>query len=339
MIVVMSPNATPSHIGDILSSIESAGLTPLHMPGTERVVLGALGDERALAELHLEAFDGVESVKPILTPYKLVSREMHPHDSVVGLGGSVRVGGERFVVIAGPCSVETSEQMHDAVGAVVAAGAHAVRGGAFKPRSSPYSFQGLGQEALDILVECSTAFGVPTVTEVVDTSHVDAVAASASVLQVGARNMQNYELLKAVGAAGVPVILKRGLSATLQEFLLSAEYLMDAGCADIVLCERGIRTFETATRNTLDLGGVAYLKNETHLPVIVDPSHAAGRRDLVPPLARAALAAGADGLIIEVHPDPATAWSDGAQSLTPHDFSRLMDSLAPIATAVGRTLA
>lgn len=338
MIIVLKPGATPEIAQEILASIEAKGLKPLHMPGAERVVLGALGDERVLAELSLEGHPAVESVKPILAPYKLVSRELHPHDTVVRLG-NVAVGGRGFVVVGGPCAVETEDQMRETAAAVKKAGAHALRAGAYKPRTSPYAFQGHGPEGLKLLRRTGDEFGLPVVTEVMETGDVEEVCKYADALQIGARNMQNFSLLKTVGRADKPVLLKRGMAAKLDELLLAAEYLMAEGNEQVMLCERGIRTFETATRNTLDLNAIPWIKQRTHLPVLVDPSHGTGVRDLVVPMALAAAACGADGVLVEVHRDPAAAWSDGAQSLYPDQFEQMMAQLKPIVAAVGRQLA
>jgi len=337
MIIVLKPDAPSDSADRLLHRISSAGLQPLHMPGSERVVLGALGDERILAELALDSDPAVESVKPILAPYKLVSRELHPHDTVVDVGG-VSVGGEKLVVIAGPCAVEDRDQLFESAQAAKKAGATLLRAGAYKPRTSPYGFSGHGPAGLAILREVGDELGMPVVTEVMDTADLETVAAQADALQIGARNMQNFALLRAVGQTSRPVVLKRGLSATIQEWLLAAEYLLSAGNDQVILCERGIRTFETATRNTLDLNAVPYVKARTHLPVVVDPSHGTGIRDLVPAMAMAGVAAGADGLMIEVHRDPAKALSDGAQSLYPEQFAEFMGRLKPLAAAVGRTL-
>ena len=337
MIIVLKPDAPADSADRLLERISSAGLKPLHMPGSERVVLGALGDERILSELALDGDPAVESVKPILAPYKLVSRELHPHDTVVDVGG-VPVGGEQLAVIAGPCAVEDRDQLYDSALAAKQAGATLLRAGAYKPRTSPYGFSGHGPAGLSILREVADELGMPVVTEVMDTADLDAVAAQADALQIGARNMQNFALLRAVGQTRRPVVLKRGLSATIQEWLLAAEYLLSAGNEQVILCERGIRTFETATRNTLDLNAVPFVKARTHLPIIVDPSHGTGLRELVPAMALAGVAAGADGLMIEVHRDPAKALSDGAQSLYPDQFADLMRRLKPVAAAVGRGL-
>jgi 3-deoxy-7-phosphoheptulonate synthase len=338
MIIVLKPEADAQTAEAILARIRDAGLQPLHMPGSERVVLGALGDERVLAELHLESHPSVEAVKPILAPYKLVSREMHPHDTIVRIG-KVPVGGQGFTVIAGPCAVESLEQLRSTANAAKEAGAVAIRAGAYKPRTSPYGFSGHGPDALQMLREVSDELGLPVVTEVMDTADLDLVARYADALQIGARNMQNFALLRAVSKSGKPVILKRGMSAKIEELLLAAEYLLAGGNDQVVLCERGIRTFETATRNTLDLNAIPYMKQRTHLPVIVDPSHGTGVRDFVTPMALAAAACGADGLLVEVHENPAAALSDGAQSLYPDQFRQLMDKLRPVLTALGRSLA
>ena len=335
MIIVLKREAPPETAQQILDLIAAKGLKPLHMPGVERVVLGALGDERVLAELALDSHPMVESLKPILAPYKLVSREMHPHDTVVRFGKTA-VGGRGFSVIAGPCAVESREQMLNTCSAARAAGAHGIRAGAFKPRTSPYAFQGHGVEGLEILRETGDKLDMPVVTEVMETADVETVAAYADALQIGARNMQNFALLKAVGRSGKPVLLKRGMAAKVEDLLLAAEYLLAEGNEQVMLCERGIRTFETATRNTLDLNAIPYIKQKTHLPVLVDPSHGTGIRDLVIPMALAAAACGADGILVEVHENPAMAWSDGAQSLYPAQFEQLMEQLAPIAKAVGR---
>jgi 3-deoxy-7-phosphoheptulonate synthase len=337
MIIVLKREATPEIAQEILDRIAAKGLKPLHMPGTERVVLGALGDERVLAELALDSHPMVESLKPILAPYKLVSREMHAHDTVVRLGKHA-VGGRGFTVIAGPCAVETESQMRNTARAAKAAGAHGLRAGAYKPRTSPYAFQGHGVEGLKLLRATGDEFELPVVTEVMETADVEVVAQYADALQIGARNMQNFSLLKAVGRSGKPVVLKRGMAAKVEDLLMAAEYLLAEGNDQVILCERGIRTFETATRNTLDLNAIPYIKQRTHLPVLVDPSHGTGVRDFVIPMALAAAACGADGILVEVHENPTEAWSDGAQSLYPDQFERLMTQLEPIVSAVGRQL-
>jgi len=337
MIIVLKPHATKEHAEELMARIASLGLRPLYMPGQERVVLGALGDERAIESLHLDNDPLVESVKPILAPYKLVGREMHPHDTIVELGG-IQVGGGRFTVIAGPCAVESREQMLATALAVKAAGGHALRGGAYKPRTSPYSFQGLGEEGLRILQEVSRETGLPVVTEVVDGTDVALVDGFAAAFQAGARNMQNYRLLQALGRSRKPVILKRGMAARVEDLLLAAEYILAEGNPNVILCERGITTFETATRNTLDLNAIPVIKQKSHLPVLVDPSHGTGLRELVTPMAKAALACGADGILVEVHCDPLTALSDGRQSLFPDQFAAMMRELRPIAAAVGKVM-
>ncbi len=337
MIIVLKRGATEADALEILADIERLGLKPLHMPGVERVVLGALGDERVLAELNLTSHPAVESVKPILTPYKLVGRELHPHDTVVNVGG-VPVGGREFAVIAGPCAVENAEQLLATAEVVKQHGARLLRGGAFKPRTSPYSFQGHGREGLQMLRDVSERTKLPIVTEIVDAADIELMEPIVGAFQLGARNMQNYSLLKALGRTRKPVILKRGMAATIEEFLLAAEYLLAGGNSNVILCERGIRTFETATRNTLDLNAVAYIKQKSHLPVLVDPSHGTGLRELVAPMSRAAAAVGADGIMVEVHHDPRSALSDGHQSLNPQEFARLMSDIKPFVEASGRTL-
>ena len=337
MIIVLKPDAPAQAAQDLLTRIADKGLKPLHLPGAERVVLGALGDERVLAELHLESHPMVESVKPILAPYKLVGRELHPEDTVVRIG-SATIGGGAFAVIAGPCAVETYEQTLASARAAKEAGASAIRAGAFKPRTSPYDFGGHGREGLRILRRVGDELGLPVVTEVMDASDLDAVVEHADALQIGARNMQNFSLLRAVGRTRKPVLLKRGMSARIDELLLAAEYLLAEGNDQVVLVERGIRTFETAMRNTLDLNAVPYIKQRTHLPVVVDPSHGTGIRDLVTPMALAAAACGADGLLIEVHENPAAALSDGPQSLYPDQFAALMGKLRPLLNALGRPI-
>jgi 3-deoxy-7-phosphoheptulonate synthase len=337
MIIVLKRNASENDAHEIMAEIQRLGLKPLHMPGTERVVLGALGDERVLAELHLANHPAVESVKPILTPYKLVARDLHPHDTVVNVGG-VPIGGREFAVIAGPCAVESPDQLFQTAEVIKRHGARLLRGGAYKPRTSPYSFQGHGPEGLQMLHEVSTRTQLPIVSEIVDAGDIELMAPIVDAFQLGARNMQNYSLLKALGRTRKPVILKRGLAATIEEFLLAAEYLLSGGNPNVILCERGIRTFETATRNTLDLNAVAFIKQKSHLPILIDPSHGTGLRELVSPLSRAAAAVGADGIMVEVHYDPRRALSDGHQSLSPQEFARLMKELKPFVEAAGRTM-
>lgn len=338
MIIVLKPEASEETAREIMGRISEKGLKPLHLPGSEHVLLGALGDERLLASLGLENHPMVESLKPILAPYKLAGRELHPEDTVVRLG-NVTIGGPGLAVIAGPCAVESAAQMRSTARSVKAAGAQALRAGAFKPRTSPYAFQGLGVEGLEILRAVGDEFELPVVTEVMETGELETVADYVDAIQIGARNMHNTPLLKAAGRAGKPVLLKRGMAAKVDDLLLAAEYLLAEGNGQVILCERGIRTFETATRNTLDLNAIPYIKQRSHLPVLVDPSHGTGVREFVIPMALAAAACGADGLLVEVHEDPAAAWSDGAQSLSPDEFERLMEALRPVAAAVGRQVA
>ncbi|MBX6365006.1 MAG: 3-deoxy-7-phosphoheptulonate synthase [Gemmatimonadetes bacterium] len=340
MIIVTRPGITEAELDHIRERVEALGMRTHVSRGEQRTIVGCIGDEERLQEVALLRMPGVERVMPVTKPYKLVSREFSVERSVVraGDGPSALFGGRELAVIAGPCSVEGAEMLRETAWAVRRAGAGLLRGGAFKPRTSPYAFQGLGLEALRLLAEVRAETGLPVVTEVMDTRQVELVAEYADVLQVGARNMQNFPLLSEVGRVQRPVLLKRGLSATIKELLMAAEYIMVQGNRDVILCERGIRTYETATRNTLDVAAIPVLKAETHLPVIVDPSHAGGRSELVAPLAFAAVAAGADGLIVEVHPDPERALSDGDQSLSPDGFAELMRRLAPFAEAAGRTL-
>jgi len=340
MIIITRPGVTDAEVDRIRERVEELGLRTHISRGAHRTIIGCIGDEALLQDAALLSLPGVESVTPIMKPYKLASLEFGggPSSVRVGDSNSAVLGGPDLVVIAGPCSVEGREMLQRTARAVHGAGARVLRGGAFKPRSSPYAFQGLGAAALEMLAETRRETGLPVVTEVMDTRQVEEVGAVADMLQIGARNMQNFALLAEVGRIQRPVLLKRGLSATVKELLMAAEYIMAQGNRDVVLCERGIRTYETATRNTLDIAAIPVLKRETHLPVIVDPSHAGGRSDLVAPLAFAAIAAGADGLIVEVHPSPATALSDGDQSLDFEGFESLMQGLRPFATAVGRSL-
>ena len=341
MIIITRPFVTDAEIDHIRERIESVGMRTHLSRGEHRTIIGCIGDESLLDELPLRSMPGVESVTPVLKPYKLASREFAVDRTVVRVGGrtaQATFGGEALTVIAGPCSVESRAMLDATAAAVRDAGATMLRGGAFKPRTSPYAFQGMGVEALKMLAAVRAETGLPVVTEVMDTRQVDIVAEHADMLQVGARNMQNFPLLAELGRVRRPILLKRGLSATIKELLMAAEYIMANGNHDVVLCERGIRTFETATRNTLDVAAIPVLKRESHLPVIVDPSHAGGDADLVAPLAFAAIAAGADGLIIEVHPDPERALSDGDQSLAPPAFVQLMTQLTAFAAAAGRRL-
>jgi 3-deoxy-7-phosphoheptulonate synthase len=323
----MKPDATEEQIKDVCESIRRYGYKPHLIQGEERVVIGAVGHGSNKDHLqNLRSAPGVADVVPILKPYKIVSREMKPQKTVVRVG-DLEIGGPQFIIMAGPCSVETREQLMETADAVKQAGAQVLRGGAYKPRTSPYDFQGLEVEGLKLLAEARERTGLKIVTEVVTTEDTEIVAEYADILQVGARNMQNFALLKRLGGAGRPVLLKRGMSSTIKELLLSAEYIASHGNDQIILCERGIRTFETETRNTLDLAAVPVLNELSHLPVVVDPSHGTGRRSLIRPLAKASVAIGADGLIIEVHPRPQEAWSDGPQSLTFPMFAEIMDEL------------
>jgi 3-deoxy-7-phosphoheptulonate synthase len=335
MIIVMQSRATEEDIRHVISRVEDLGLHAHLSRGTERTIIGVIGDERVVRRENFALLPNVEEVIPILKPYKLASREFRPADTVVEVAG-VPIGGRQLVIIAGPCSVESEEQMLLTGRAVKAAGARLLRGGAYKPRTSPYAFQGLGEDGLKILARVREATGLGIVTEVMESSEVDMVADYADLLQVGARNMHNTKLLRALSRLEKPILLKRNFSATLNEFLMSAEYLLAGGNSRVVLCERGIRTFVEYSRNTLDLNIVPAIKKLSHLPIIVDPSHGTGRHDLVIPMSLAAVAAGADGLIVEVHPNPAEAFSDGEQSLTPENFAKLMQNLRGIAAAVGR---
>ncbi len=337
MIVVMRKGASEEDVQRITERLREFGFAVHLSRGVERTVIGAIGDKKPERVQQIEAMDGVEKIVHILQPYKLAGREFRPEPSVVSVG-PVRVGGDTLTVIAGPCAVENEEQILSVAAAVKEAGAQMLRGGAFKPRTSPYSFQGLAEEGLRLLALAREQTGLPVVTEVMDPQHVELVAAYADVLQIGARNMQNFSLLKEVGRAGKPVLLKRGLAATVEEWLMAAEYIISAGNPNVILCERGIRTFETATRNTLDLNAVPVVKSWSHLPIIVDPSHGTGKWPYVTPMARAAIAAGADGLIVEVHPRPEEAVSDGPQSLKPDKFRELMREVSAIAAVLGRQL-
>jgi 3-deoxy-7-phosphoheptulonate synthase len=335
MIIVLRPDATKKQIDHLIEKVKKLGLKPMVSKGVERTIIGVIGEEDVLRVQPLEAFPGVEKVMPILKPYKLVSREFKPENSIVDVEG-VKIGGKKIVVMAGPCSVENFDMLLDIGKKVKKAGASILRGGAFKPRSSPYSFQGLGEKGLKFLRDVKKETGLKIVTEVMDTRDVRMVEKYADILQVGARNMQNFNLLKEVGLSKKPVLLKRGMSATVKELLMSAEYILAAGNFNCILCERGIRTFEDATRFTLDLNAVPLIKQLSHLPVIVDPSHGTGKWDLVDPMAKAAIAAGADGLIIEVHPNPEEAYSDGEESLIPYRFDAMMEGLRAVAKAVNR---
>jgi len=344
MIIVLRRDATEEQLTHIVEKIDEWGLMSNVSRGEERTIVGVIGDESKIRTKPLEVFPGVERVMSVLKPYKLASKEFHPDKTIVEIpaigkkGKALRIGDKQIVVMSGPCSVETPELLDEIATCVQKGGAHILRAGAFKPRTSPYAFQGLGVKGLQLLSNVREKLSMPIITEVMDTRDVEMVAEFADILQVGARNMQNFTLLKAIGRTKTPVMIKRGLSSTLSELLMSAEYVMSQGNHDVILCERGIRTFETMTRNTLDLSAVPVLKRETHLPVIVDPSHGVGHWDLVAPMAYAAVAAGADGIMVEVHPKPEEALSDGPQALLLKTYAAMMKELGSIAKAVGRTL-
>ncbi len=337
MVVVMQERASEEQIEKVVAHLVGLKMDVHRSTGVSRTVLGAVGDDRHIDPRLLELLDGVSEVMRVTEPYKLASRAFKPEGSVVSVG-DVRIGGDEVIVMAGPCSAETEEQVNAAAAAVKKAGAKILRGGAFKPRSSPYSFQGLGEEGLRMLRAAASQHDLRLVSEVMDVSQIELIEKYCDMFQVGARNMQNYTLLKELGHQRKPVLLKRGIAATIEEWLLSAEYILAGGNGGVVLCERGIRTFENYTRNTLDISAIPVVKKLSHLPIVADPSHGTGRRDKVAPMARAAVAAGADGLIIEVHCDPDRALSDGAQSMFPAQFDRLMAELRIIAPAIGRTI-
>ena len=339
-IIVLNRKATEKNITHLLKKLESKGLKATVSRGTEKTVIGVIGDTSRITEEEENAvrvMKGVEDVVRILKPYKLASRDFKAQNTIIKVKGKI-IGGKKIPVIAGPCAVENRTIMMSIAEKVKAAGASFIRGGAYKPRTSPYSFQGLGEEGLQYLAEASRKTGLPVVTEIMDPRDLETILQYTDIIQIGARNMQNFRLLLEVGMCNKPVLLKRGLSATIKEWLMAAEYVMSKGNLEVILCERGIRTFETATRNTLDLSAVPVLKQKTHLPVVVDPSHGVGKWDLVAPMAKAAVAVGADGLLIEVHTNPENAMSDGEQSLKPDAFKKLMAELKPIARAVGREI-
>ena len=339
MIIVMEANTDQKHIDEVINKIKSLGYSPHIIEGVERTIIGAVGDEREKARLQsLDSMAGVESVVPILKPHKLASRQVRTEGSSISVNKNVEVGGKEFIVMAGPCSVESEKQIVETAKAVKASGAQVLRGGAFKPRTSPYSFQGLEEDGLKLLALAREETGLPFVTEVMNPRELDLVAKYSDVLQVGARNVQNFSLLKEIGRLKKPILLKRGMMTTIQEFLMSAEYVMSEGNHQVILCERGIRTFETATRNTLDISCIPVLKSETHLPIIIDPSHATGHWQFVNPMSKASVAAGADGLMVEVHIKPEESFSDGAQTLKPSKFDRLMKELRPFIEAAGKTI-
>lgn len=337
MIIIMKRNAPDTEIQRIIDEMRACKLQPMPLIGTERVVIAVIGDERGLDVAHLKSLPGVSDVMPVLQPYKLAARETKYEDTVIDING-VKIGGKQIVVMAGPCSVESEEQMNESAKAAKKAGATILRGGAFKPRTTPYSFQGMGEEGLKIMRTAADAHGLLVITELMDTRDVNLVAKYSDIVQIGTRNMQNFTLLKEIGKTQKPVLLKRGLSSTIKEWLLAAEYIMSEGNHYVMLCERGIRTFEPETRNTFDINAIPLVKELSHLPVIADPSHGTGKRNLVAPVARAAIAAGADGLIIEMHPHPDQAMTDGDQSVTPEMLMDMMKDLKKVAKAVGREL-
>lgn len=337
MIIVMKPNSKEEHIQAVIERIESAGLSPHLSQGSQVTIIGVVGDKTQLRDGYFRSLSSVEKVVSVTESYKLANKKFQPEPSVVKIG-DLEVGGKEIIIMGGPCAIESKDQLMASALAVKNGGGHILRGGAYKPRTSPYAFQGLEEEGLRYMADARTKTGLMTVCEVTSIHAVEAAVKYVDCLQVGARNMQNYELLKAIGKTQLPVLLKRGLSATIDEWLNAAEYIMSEGNPNVILCERGIRTFETATRNTLDISAIPVIKSKSHLPILVDPSHASGVLEYIPALSAAAIAAGADGLIIEVHPDPAQALSDGPQSLTPEAFQTLMSNLRPIAKAVGRSL-
>lgn len=337
MIIVIKPNARPEDIEKVKAKVEGQGLRCHISEGESRLVIGVIGDKKKIANLELNAFECVEKTVAITEKYKLVSREFKNEDSILDIGG-IKIGGGHLAVMAGPCAVESREQLLEAAKAVKASGAQFLRGGAFKPRTSPYEFQGLAEKGLEMMADVAQQVGLKVVTEIVDVNAIDVHCKYSDVLQVGARNMQNFQLLHVVGKSNKPVLLKRGLSATISEWLNAAEYIMSDGNYNVILCERGVRTFETYTRNTLDLSAVAAVKELSHLPIIVDPSHGTGRWTMVRPMARAGIAAGADGLMIEVHPNPQVALCDGDQSLTPANFELVMNEVKQIAAMMGKSL-
>jgi 3-deoxy-7-phosphoheptulonate synthase len=338
MIIVLRPDVTEEQINHIIERVQRLGLRPHVSKGTERTIIGVIGPEDILRVTPLEVFPGVEKVMPVLAPYKLVSREFKTEGSVIDLGKGVKIGGKKIVIMAGPCAIENIDRLYAIATEVKKAGATVLRGGAFKPRTSPYSFQGLGEEGLKYLNKVGRDLGLVTITEVMDPRDVELVAKYADVFQIGARNMQNFNLLKEVGLTKKPVLLKRGMACTVKELLMSAEYILSGGNFNLMLCERGIRTFEESTRNTLDISAIPTIKELSHLPIIVDPSHAAGKWGLVASLSKASVACGCDGLIIEVHDHPEEAMSDGTQSLLPSNFANLMQELKVLAKAVEREI-
>jgi 3-deoxy-7-phosphoheptulonate synthase len=338
MMIIMKANATPQQVEAVIAQVKSEGLNVHLSQGVEATIIGAIGETHSIPLDRFEGMDGVEIVQRITQPYKLASRQFHPENTILPIDGFT-VGGEEITIIAGPCSVESRSQIVETAIAVKEAGASALRGGVFKPRTSPYSFQGLGEEGLELLAEARERTGLPIVVEIMSQVQVDVMVKYVDVLQIGARNMQNFNLLREVGKTRTAVLLKRGLSASVDELLMSAEYILSGGNKQVMLCERGIRTFETSTRNTTDINAIPVLKNLTHLPVIIDPSHSTGYSEYVAAIARAGIAAGADGLIVEVHPEPAKAVSDGRQSLKPEKFAEMVTQVGQIAQVMGRRLA
>lgn len=338
MIVVLKPKATKKQIDHIIDRAKKLGLKPHISKGKERTIIGLIGPEDVLRVTPLEVFPGVERVIPVLAPYRLVSREFQSKNTIINLSSKVKIGDKKIGIIAGPCAIENYDTLHDIAKKIKEAGATILRGGAFKPRTSPYSFQGLGEEGLKYLKQVGKELSMPTITEVMDTRDVELVSKYSDMLQIGARNMQNFNLLKEVGQTKKPVLLKRGLSSTIKELLMSAEYILSEGNFNVILCERGIRTFEDATRNTLDISAVPVIKKLSHLPIVVDPSHASGKWELIAPLAKAAVAVGCDALLVEVHVKPEEALSDGSQSLVPQRFKQLIKELRTVAKAVGKEI-
>jgi 3-deoxy-7-phosphoheptulonate synthase len=338
MIIVFKKDAKEVEINHVIERVEKLGLKTMVSQGVERTIVGVIGPEDIVRLQPLEVFPGVEKVMPVLAPYKLVSREFKREDTIIHIREGVEIGGKKIIILAGPCSIESKEQLKEVAVKIKDAGALVLRGGAFKPRTSPYTFQGLGEDGLKILKEVAEELDICTVTEVMDTRDMELVAKYSDILQIGARNMQNFNLLKEAGQISKPVILKRGMSATIKELLMSAEYILSEGNFKVILCERGIRTFEEFTRNTFDVSSIPAVEQLSHLPIIADPSHAAGKWNLVAPLSKAAIAAGADGLLIEVHPNPEEALSDGSQQLLPQNFYLLMKELKQVALSIGRDI-
>lgn len=337
MIIVMRAGAPKSDAENIIKELESKSLQPIPLYGVERTVIAVIGEERELSIGHLESLPGVEKAMRVVEPYKLVSKEIKKEQTIIEVNG-VKIGTDQICAIAGPCSIESEEQMEEVAKRLHAVDIKIMRGGAFKPRTGPYSFQGLGNEGLDILQKTAQRYGMATITEVLDIRDLDTICQKTDMLQIGARNMQNFQLLKEVGKTDLPVLLKRGLNATIEELLLAAEYILSSGNPNVILCERGIRTFEKETRNTLALATVPLVKELSHLPIIVDPTHGTGKKSLITPMTKAAIACGADGFIIEVHPHPEEALSDAQQQLTPQEFDKLLEEIKPIIAAVGKTL-